>query len=264
MNLNTTMDSTFIFLSEAVEKSLLHFAFQLESEVAEKWRKHNMTLVNMPAYILELQLSDLWSLIKRTADTKASATAILRIKPRRVLEKGNGGSLYVDGKNIDDKETEERVRSTLIVTSPIPIVAFVVNPLDSTQLAYITNSYINEIDTATSRNYYGMNPNPREIGSRENMAASFSVSANTSPSRGAGVGKDIFNVKRNLSFDSAAKLVKRPFYTTHVNDSAMADKGLVRIVVSCFDSFLTNDSLFFSAHESPCKNRNSFRKPSFS
>ena len=228
MNLNTTMDSTFIFLSEAVEKSLLHFAFQLESEVAEKWRNHSMKLVNMPAYILELQLSDLWSLIKRTADTKASATAILRIRPRRSLEKGNGDSLYVDGKNVDDIETEERVRSTLIVTSPIPIVAFVVNPLDSTQLAYITNSYINEIDTATSRNYYGMNPNPREIGSRENMT---SASAHTSPSRGAGVGKDIFNVKRNLSFDSAAKLVKRPFHATHVNDSAMADKGLVRIFV---------------------------------
>ena len=166
------MISTYIFLSEVVEKVFLDFAYRLETEVSKAWLKNNMSMKKMDAYIFDSDLSELWSLIKRTTDTKSSSKAILR---KAVPERRD--------KEFTHNQLEERVHSSLLLISQVPILSFVVNPLNTSQLAYISTGFINEIDTSISKMYYSSNLNPKVMGSHENIIASYPSSANNSPPR---------------------------------------------------------------------------------
>ena len=222
MHVNDSMTSAFTFLSEVVEKVLIDFAYRLDIEVSQLWAKNHMIMKKMPAYILDLSLSELWSLVKRTADTKCSANAILRMsEPKNVGNDADIGIVF---------ESEERVHSTLLLTSQTPIISFVINPLNTSQLAYITANSINEIDSSISQLYYGINNAPKVIGSHENIIVPYSVSPNSSPPRKS-LDRGELNIKRTMSFESAAKFLKRPFRSTFTNAAALADKGLVGVKV---------------------------------
>ncbi|KAJ3351017.1 regulator of (H+)-ATPase in vacuolar membrane, partial [Kappamyces sp. JEL0680] len=160
MNINPQMDPTFGFLTHSLEKQLSVFVFYMHLDIAERWNRLGMSYSKMQAYLFELNVSELWSLLLRTADSKKAALAIFSTKkPER-----EGSSYSIDAAAADQAAAEdtdddtERARSHLILASQQPILSFAINPLDRNQLAYVTSKAINEIDAAASSFYFGVRP----------------------------------------------------------------------------------------------------------
>lgn len=150
MNVNPSMECAHNFLSQYLKSSLTSFTFALETNVGEKWKNLGMNISQLPAYLFELQLGDLWSLTKRTADTKIAANAIISTRPIKSFQSDP------DFQQEEEDKEEERVRSNLLISSQLPILSFALNPLDRKQIAYATAKAINEVDTQVSTFYYGV------------------------------------------------------------------------------------------------------------
>ena len=147
MNISNLFESTFGFLRHSLEKQFTGFVYHLHQQATRDWKKLGMTVSSMPAYLLEMELSDLWSLLKRTAHYRKALNAIISSQSRSDIP---------DDTDVgeEENEVEDRVRSNLLVSSQLPILSFAINPLDRNQIAYVTTRSINEINAQVSSFYY--------------------------------------------------------------------------------------------------------------
>jgi hypothetical protein len=221
MNVNPELDETHGFLSQAIQKNLAVYIFGLDVEVARQWNKLDMDLKNIPAYIMECNLTDLWSLLCRTADAEKTAMGIIHTKN---IKKWDSATFLAD--DLDDEPDSVVVSSDLIVTSKHPILSFAINPLDKNQVAYAFPKGICEIDTSISKTYYGSQPDPKEIGSNEDLPRLVRESE-VYDKRHLTSLNDQVNVRKERSLDSINRLLKRQFKSSKkLESSSNADKGL--------------------------------------
>ncbi|KAI8899668.1 WD40-repeat-containing domain protein [Globomyces pollinis-pini] len=227
MNINPGLDETFGFLSQALHRHLVKFVFNLDIRIANGWSTHHMELDCMSAYILETQLSELWSLLNRTGDTQRNAKAIITTKP---LTKQDSHLYLQDlGSSGNDYDTNqpESVTETVVI-SEAPINAFAINPIQRSDVVFVTSYGINEVDATVSCNYFTNTSAPREISIQEylpqseNNAISRLAMSRTPSLSGAAPA-----MKRDISLDSINQLLKRSFQTSAAQGvTKTTDKGL--------------------------------------
>ena len=222
MNVVDSVDATFSYLAQSLDKPMITFLHKIDYEIAEKWREYSMDLKNLPAYLLETNVSDLLTLLYRTADFKKSSSAILNT---RIVENNNMeavGALIIDS---DLERVQTSVKSELIVSSNSTIVSFALNPLKGAQLAYATGKFIHEIDLNVSGRYYGSSTN------KCNFLDSSSVSLleKNDDIRLSNIGLEALNIQREVSFDSMRKMVRRSFQANAIEDVLNGDTGLVSV-----------------------------------
>jgi WD40 repeat protein len=221
MNVNPELDETHGFLSQAIQKNLAVYIFELDVEVARQWNKLDMELKSIPAYIMECNLTELWSLLCRTADAEKTAMGIIHTKN---IKKWDSATFLAD--DYDDEPDSGIVSSDLILTSKYPILSFAINPLDKNQVAYAFPKGICEIDTSISKTYYCSQPDPKEIGSSEDLPRLVRDSE-VFDKRPLTLLNDQVNVRKERSFDSINRLLKRQFKSSKkLESSSNADKGL--------------------------------------
>jgi hypothetical protein len=99
----------------------------------------------MPAYLMETDLKDLWSLLSRTMDVKTLSNEIIHARPPRTRE---------NPWEVDYEESEsEFLASALILSSKTPIVSFIVNPLNHGEIAFASHRCICDLDVECARKY---------------------------------------------------------------------------------------------------------------
>ncbi|KAJ3323371.1 regulator of (H+)-ATPase in vacuolar membrane [Boothiomyces sp. JEL0866] len=160
MNVNSHVDETFGFLSQGIERGLVAYIYELDLEITMNWIRLDMNFKNIPAYIMELQIQELWSLLNRTGNVKKTANAIFHTKS---IKKWDSGA-YFEDVNAPEFMSETVVNSDNIINS------FAINPLDHHQIVYATPTSICEIDTRISENYFS-NEDPKVLRSQEDLPA---------------------------------------------------------------------------------------------
>jgi WD40 repeat protein len=218
MNVNPELDKSHGFVSQSVQKNLTVYIFILDVQVARQWNKLEMDVKCIPAYIMECNLKDLWSLLCRTANAKQTVRGIIHTKN---IKKWDSATFLADG--YDDPSDD--VISDLVVTSSSPILSFSINPLDRKQVAYVTTKGVNEIDSSISKTYFTSQPNAKEIGSQEDLTQLLKDSAipDSRHSRSNSNGHLNFREKSN---GSLGRLLKRQFTSFKKTDNSVNDKGL--------------------------------------
>ncbi|KAJ3274403.1 regulator of (H+)-ATPase in vacuolar membrane [Terramyces sp. JEL0728] len=213
MNVNSHLDETFGFLSQGIERGLVAYIYDLDLKVTKDWQRLDMSFKNIPAYIMELNIQELWSLLNRTGNVKKTANAIFHTKS---INKWDSGVYF------DDDSTPEFLSET-VVNSENKISSFAINPLDHQQIVYATPTSICEIDTKISENYFS-NEDPKVLRSQEDLPAlnisqkphSIQLATNLEP--------EDLPIKKDLSFDSINRLIKRSFKPKPTSNAV--DKGL--------------------------------------
>ncbi|KAJ3261140.1 regulator of (H+)-ATPase in vacuolar membrane [Boothiomyces macroporosus] len=213
MNVNSNLDETFGFLTQGIEKGLVAYIYELDLEVTKNWLRLDMNFKNITAYIMELQIQELWSLLNRTGNVKKTANAIFHTKS---IKKWDSGA-YID----EDLNAPEFLSETIVNSENI-INSFAINPLDHHQIVYATPTSICEIDTRISENYFS-NDDPKVLRSQEDLPK-LNITKAVPVQVVTNFESEELPMKKDLSFDSINRLIKRSFKPKPTNN--FVDKGL--------------------------------------
>jgi hypothetical protein len=137
MSVIPDLDETFAFLTQTLLKNFTFYLFDQNQKLSKEWEIHNMQIGSLcadkeciPAYVMDSDVKDLWSLIYNTGDSLDMSLSILSSKKYLHLEEES--QMEADSQISKERAT---VFNQLIIKFQGPISGFAVNPINSKQIS---------------------------------------------------------------------------------------------------------------------------------